>query len=116
MAYVSTFNAITTGTSANAYPSDPQYQNDRIGTMAEKVVSVQNTDGANAIDYQIKVKTHLDGDYTNYPPGASEMELAAGADAIVAIPEAYSEIAVEVKSAVADSHGTFAVSMGARGV
>jgi hypothetical protein len=107
-----TYQAIT-GTSANAYPSDPQYQNTRIGTFKSKSITIQNTDASNSITFKVKVKPRIDSDYTDYP-GAAETALAAGVDGVIAVPEIFYEIAVEVKSTVSDSHGTFEITMSGR--
>ena len=114
MAEVTLHNERITGTTTNAYPTTAQYQNKRIGGMNDKAINIQNTDASNGLTYKTKVKPNIHSDYIDYPPGAAEVALAAGVDAILAVPEVYHEIAVELKSTVSDSHATFAVSMSAR--
>ena len=111
MAEVTLHNSAITGTTTDSYPTTPQYQNKRIGGMRGKSIQIQNTGGSNGLTFQVKVKPNVDSDYINYPPGSSEQNLAANADAIIGVPEVYAEIAVEVKAQTSSNQTTFKISM-----
>lgn len=111
MAFVSLFNEEITGTTANSLPTTPQYQNERLGHDASKAVIVSNTDGSNALDYNIKVKDNLSSSYRTL----ASSTLVAGDTQETPITGNYAEIAVDLSSNVADSHATFSVSANSRG-
>jgi hypothetical protein len=115
MAFTRLFNEAITGTTTDNYPTDPQYQNERIGQDAKKYMIVKNL-GANGLTYRVKVKDGVSDSYrTLLVNGNSENNVATGNYDEFLIDGNYQEIAVEIKAQISPNQTDFEVVMNSRG-
>lgn len=102
-----------TGTAADAYPGTAQAQWTFARYLNLKTIVIENTDGANSLDYKILYRVNSTGTLIDYP-NETDITIVSGEAALISFAEQANNLDIYIKNTSGGNDATFKISVGGR--